>query len=108
MDIKHIAATAIARARATKDSSAAFDYQVSIQGIMPRGELYNEIYGIANEPLGPVRPGDGDGDLAERKRRADELWEQVLPELETYARKCRSRSYKGWSLASGGPIRYAD
>lgn len=108
MDIQHIAATAIARARATKNSSAAFDHQVSIEGIMARGELYNEIYGIANEALGPVQPGDGRTALVERKRRADELWEQVLPELENYARKCRCRRYTGWSLASGGPIRYAD
>lgn len=105
MNIADVAAKIISRARQRGDSADAFDYQIATEGLRPFGELYQETYGLANEPDGQVRPGDGDAALAERKDRAKRLWEQVLPELEIYAADRRAARYTGWSRESGGPIR---
>ncbi|MFF1422033.1 hypothetical protein [Streptomyces sp. NPDC058280] len=106
MDIAHTAATIIARAReASCSTSDAFDLQIGIEGIAPYGELYQEAYSLANEGYPGVVTGDGEEKLAERKARADRLWEKVLPELNLYAQRCRRSRYTGWSRQSKGPVR---
>lgn len=103
-----LAATIIARAREEYGSPDAFDYKISIEGIAPFGELYQEAYALANERYPQVAPGDGEVVLAERKARAGALWEQVQPELAAYAADCRAARYTGWSRESGGPVRRID
>ncbi|MFE9448301.1 hypothetical protein [Streptomyces sp. NPDC006739] len=105
------AAQIIARAREawtndpdTQGGADAFDHHISIVGVQAHGDLYQEVYAIANEGHDVV-PGGGQAQLDARKERAARLWAEVLPELEAYAAGCRSASYTGWSRESSGPIR---
>lgn len=109
--IARTAAQIIARARdqyainpETEGGADAFDFMIATEGIAPYGELYQEAYAIANAAH-PMRRGAGQHELDARKRRAADLWEQVLPELERYADRCRKAEYTGWSRESSGPIR---
>lgn len=104
-DIARTAARIIASARGSYNNADAFDYMIKVEGIKPFGELYNECYRIANEHQATVAPGDTQDDLDDRKRRAGELWAQVLPELENYAAECKAARFTGWSRMSDGPIR---
>jgi hypothetical protein len=105
------AARIIARARdawtdnpETEGGADGFDHHISIVGVQPFGELYNETYTLANEGH-EIVVGGGEAQLAERKGRAAQLWAQVLPELEEYAAGCRSASFTGWSGRSAEPVR---
>lgn len=114
-----IAATIIARARQAYlntpqedgggTSADAFDYLVSIEGIESFGRFYNEAYSIANEGQSklPATADDAEIDAraTARRERAQALWQQVLPELESYAERCRAAKYTGWSRESGGTVR---
>lgn len=99
------AAQIIARARQswtnnpdTDGSTDAFDYHIAIVGIEPFGELYQEVYAVANE-------GHRQAPVAECKERAARLWAELLPELESYAVECRNAKYTGWSRESGRAVR---
>jgi hypothetical protein len=105
------AAQIIARAREswtnnpeTTGGSDAFDYHIGIVGLQPFGELYQEVYAVANEGH-EVVVGGGEAQLEECKQRAARLWQELLPELEAYAADCRAAEYTGWSCESGGPVR---
>lgn len=105
------AALIIARARESWSNSPetsggpdAFDLHIAIAGLQPYGELYQEVYAIANEGHELVVVG-GEAQMEERKDRAARLWQEVLPELETYAADCRNAKYTGWSGQSGDPVR---
>lgn len=106
------AAQIIARARETYinspetdgTSADAFDHHISIVGLQPYGELYQEVYAAANEGHEVVAGAD-QAQLDQRKERASRLWQELLPELETYADGCRTASYTGWSSQSDGPVR---
>lgn len=106
------AASIIARARDSwvnnpetdGDSADAFDHHISIVGLQPYGELYQEVYALANEGHTMI-VGGGQAQLDKRKERAVRLWQELLPELESYAADCRNASYTGWSEESSGPVR---
>jgi hypothetical protein len=105
------AAMIIARARENWSNnpevdggSDAFDFHIATVGVQPAGELYQEVYALANEGH-DVIVGGGQAQLEERKERAARLWEELLPELEAYAADCRNARYTGWSRESGGPVR---
>jgi hypothetical protein len=107
------AAQIIARAREnwtnnpeTDGGADAFDRHIATVGVEPFGELYQEVYTLANKGH-EVIEGGGWAQLAERKERAARLWQELLPELEAYAADCRSASYTGWSRQSDGPVRRA-
>lgn len=88
---------------ATADS---FDHHISVVGLQPYGELYQEVYAVANEGH-EVVVGGGQAQLDQRKERAARLWQQLLPELEAYVADCQAASYTGWSSQSDGPVRRA-
>lgn len=97
------AARIIARAREswtnspeTDGGAEAFDRHIGIVGIQPYGELYQEVYALANEGH-QVVVGGSEAHLSERKERAAHLWRTVLPELEAFAAQCRSTPRTGWS-----------
>ncbi|WP_333745474.1 hypothetical protein [Streptomyces sp. IBSBF 2950] len=106
------AALVIARAReswtnnpeARGDSADAFDFHISTVGLQRAGELYQEVYALANEDH-PVVAGGGEEQLQECKERADRLWGELRPELEAFAAGCRNARFTGWSAQSEGPIR---
>ncbi|MGW5429964.1 hypothetical protein ACWET9_22540 [Streptomyces sp. NPDC004059] len=105
------AAQIIARAREswtnnpeTTGGTDAFDLHIATVGLQPFGELYQEVYALANEGH-EVVVGGGEAQLAECKERAARLWAELLPELEAYAADCRAAQYTGWARESGGPIR---
>ena len=105
------AAQIIARAREswtnspeTDGGTDAFDRHIATVGVQSFGELYQEVYALANEAH-EVIAGGGEAQLAERKERTARLWEELLPELEAYAADCRSATYTGWSSQSDGPVR---
>ena len=106
-----VAAQIIARAREAWSNSPevnggsdAFDFHIATVGVQAFGELYNEAYVLANEGH-EVVVGGSNAQLEERKERAARLFQQVLPELESYAADCRAAQYTGWSRESGGQIR---
>ncbi|MFE7665604.1 hypothetical protein [Streptomyces celluloflavus] len=99
------AATIIDRARQAHGSADGFDLKIVAEGLQPYGDLYSETYRLANEDHPPVKVGDDEAKLAERRARADLLWQEVLPHLRTYANGCRRARYTGWSRASNGPVR---
>lgn len=103
MSITQTAAEIIKNAQANYGSADDFDRMIATDGIAPYGELYQETYRLANQD--PVVPGANEEELAARKDRAAELWEEVLPELRVYADGCRQASYTGWSRESEGPVR---
>lgn len=82
----------------------AFDHHISIVGLQPYGELYQQVYAAANEGHAMV-VGGGQAQLDQRKERAARLWQQLLPELEAYVADCQGASYTGWSSQSDGPVR---
>lgn len=95
-------ARAIAIARQDTGSTAAeFDYQIATAGIGgPMSPLGNAVYKIAN-PTTDVTADEADA-------RAARLYDELRPELEAYARRCRQRKYVGWSHSSSGRgIKYA-
>lgn len=47
-------------------------------------------------------------DAAEARQRADVLWDETAVARDAAMRAARDKSYAGWSVQSGGPIRYAD
>lgn len=109
--MNHLASIVIARAREawtnnpeTDGGADAFDHHISRVGLERYGELYNEVYVLANENH-RIRPGDDEAALDAQKDRADALWEQLLPELQAYVEDCRSATYTGWSSESSGPVR---
>lgn len=86
----------IARAR-ERYVGDAFDRKVATEGVEGvAAVLYDEAYILANDAFPPIAPGAGEEELQRRKDRAAELWEQVLPGLEEYAKECRE---------SCGPVR---
>lgn len=96
-------AKVIARAREnwtnnpeTEGGADAFDRHIALVGVQPFGELYQEVYTLANEDHEFV-PGRGQAQLDERKARAAGLWEEMLPAMEAYAAECRSIRPVGWS-----------
>ena len=96
------AAAIIARARKTYGASDdSFDLMIATAGI-EADELHYAAYEIANESYGPA--GDTEAQ-AERKARTTRLWDEALPDLQTYAAGCRDARYRGWSLESDGPVR---
>lgn len=82
------------------ETEAAFDY-----GLATGGEsnawlaIKNVIYRLASTDREAT---------AEREAAYIALWDQLKPELDSYAASCRERKYVGWSDYSTGPIRYAD
>lgn len=112
IDLTQAAAAVISRARSNSGMTAPeFDYDISVHGIGGLfGSLASAAYEIANEHLPHVAPGAGEAALAEREANRDRLWENLQPELERYAERCRARKYTGWSAASrsrGARISYA-
>lgn len=111
VDLTETAAAVITRARTNSGLTApAFDFEISRywdQSMNGIGGLESPLgaatYEIANEGQ--------DGTSDEREARARLLWEALQLELTTYAAKCRSRNYSGWSSAArsrGQRIAYAD
>ena len=98
------AAQIIAAVRGRWANPDALDFRVAADGIAPYGDFYQEVYALANEGH-DVGPGTTPAELEERKQRAAQLWEQVLPGLEQYADECRRAKYTGWSWASNRPLR---
>ncbi|MER7280476.1 type II toxin-antitoxin system prevent-host-death family antitoxin [Dactylosporangium sp. NPDC000244] len=111
LDLSHTAAAVIFRARSNRGLTAAeFDYDIAthydtnldgVGGI--NGWLGSATYEIANE--------GHTGTADEGEARARQLWDQLQPELQAYARRCKDRKYSGWSSAAksrGQRIAYAD
>jgi hypothetical protein len=97
------AAQIIARAREswannpeTDGDADAFDLHIATVGVEPFGELYQEVYALANEGH-EVNPSGGEAQMNARKECAARLWEELLPGLEMYATECRTASRTGWS-----------
>ncbi|WP_431895895.1 hypothetical protein [Micromonospora haikouensis] len=112
LDLHKTAATVIAIARTDTGLTApAFDRDIAVNGIGgPYGPLGNACYEVANRHMPEVVPGQ-DNRLDERAVNQARLWETLLPELEAYATRCRTRKYSGWSnesKARGRRIQYAD
>ncbi|MER6605676.1 hypothetical protein ABT282_07120 [Streptomyces sp. NPDC000927] len=103
-DTAEIAAKIITAARELH-GGLAFDYRIGIEGVARYGELYQLTSMTSNETLPPIRTGDGDEVLEDRKRRADKLWKAIEPEIQAYAAYCRNGDYRGWSNQSSQPLR---
>lgn len=106
------AAVLRAKVRALGEFTAPeLDYSLAVGDGRAMSALNNVAYVLANEGHPEVQPGEGDRVLAERRRRADELWERVLPEVEAMAARAKARKYTGWSTAAkarGQKIAYTD
>jgi hypothetical protein len=112
VDLRHLAATAIARARDASGLTAPeFDHQIKAEGIGgPHGPLGQEVYVLANTHMPEVLPGQ-DNRHDDRDANHLRLWEQLQPELRAYEQQCRDRRFLGWSHAAqarGQKIRYDD
>lgn len=113
LDLSQTAASVIAAARELSpfETPAEFDYDIAIhhdQSVNGIGGIYgplgNGVYAVAAERL----PG---GTTEEREALRDQLWQELQPELQAYAQRCRDRKYAGWSNAArarGARITYAD
>lgn len=103
LDLTKLAAAVIWRARNNAALTAAeFDYDIGIH--FDTSE--NGIGGV-HSPLGAATYEIA----AERGHDFHQLWDELRPELQAYAERCRDRKYSGWSTAArsrGQRIAYAD
>jgi hypothetical protein len=106
------AAVLRAQVRAQGEMTAAeFDYSLAVGDGRALSAMNNAAYLQANEDHPDVQPGDTAQVLAERRQRADALWEQVRPQVEAMVRRAKAMKFVGWSDAAkarGQKIRYAD
>lgn len=100
-----------AKARAATGMTAPeFDHSLSTGDGRAVTAMNGAAYELANRALPPVRQGDGDDVLAERRDRAEALWTQAWPEIEAMISRAKAMKFLGWSdeaRARGGKIRYA-
>lgn len=106
------AAVLRAKVRAQGEMTAAeFDYSLATGDGRALNAMNHAAYLLANEDHPDVQPGDSDHVLAERRQRADALWEQVWPEVEAMVRRAKAMEFTGWSAAAkarGQKIAYAN
>jgi hypothetical protein len=91
-------------------TAAEFDYSLSVGDGRALQAMNGAAYLLANEDHPDVQSGDTEQALAERRQRADALWEQVWPEVEAMVRRAKTMKFTGWSTeakARGQKIAYA-
>lgn len=103
LDLSHTAAAVISRARTNSGLTAPeFDHDIATH-------YDSSVNGVGGQ-FSPL--GNASHEIArERGVDPDELWQQLQPELQAYAVRCRDRKYSGWSTAArarGARITYAD
>lgn len=100
-DLAHIAAATISEARQRSGlTNAEFDHQIAIHGVGgPMGAIGQAAFTITTR--------DMDATTDEREAVWRQAWADLQPEMDAYAKRCRDRTYSGWSNANPDPIRYA-
>lgn len=88
-----------------------FDHSLSAGDGRAVQAMNSAAYLLANEDHPDVQPGDTEQVLAERRQRADALWDSVWPEVEAMVARAKTMKFLGWSAeakARGQKIRYTD